>query len=177
MLGEDFASWLAESTPDRKEVGVCFDRRLLSELAAAERELGEVPSAGEGKTNAMLSDPVKKRVTDLRAQVKEKTRVLAFESVGMRRWKQMLSEHPPTEEQSLRFGRLLDHNPETFPAVALAASCTEPGLTVEEAQRLLDELPVGVVDRIWAACLTANVAGSPDPFGVVSDGIRTGATK
>jgi hypothetical protein len=88
-----------------------------------------------------------------------------------------LGLHPPTAEQREQFGAILDHNPETFPAAALAASCVEPGLSPEQAKWIVDELPVGVVDRIWATCLSANVTGSTDPFAAASDGVRAGVRK
>jgi hypothetical protein len=164
--------WLKEATPDRAVVGVCLDRELLSDLQAAEKELTEAKAQDEGQE--MLGEPSESkariealsgRVEELRKEAEAKTRTLVFESIGRRRWADLLSEHPPSKEDKQQFGEEIDHNPATFPIHALAASCTEPGMTVEEAEELQDFLPVAVWTRLVAACFSVNIVGSRDPFG------------
>lgn len=153
----EFSEWQKESTPERKSVTVCFDRTLSSEWEAAEKA-----AASPGK---MLGEKPDASLEELRQRVRERSRTLVFASIGAKRWRDLLAGHPPTKDQRREQGALLDHNPETFPAAALVAACVEPGLTAEEAAWIMDELPLGVANRIWAACLEANVSGSRDPFG------------
>jgi hypothetical protein len=78
-------------------------------------------------------------------------------------WANLMVKHPPTKEQRKENPRL-DHNPETFPLAAMAASCVEPsGATVESFQRLdASGVPSAVFDELWVTCLDANLgAGIP----------------
>ncbi|HRE02430.1 MAG TPA: hypothetical protein PLV68_14090, partial [Ilumatobacteraceae bacterium] len=66
--------------------------------------------------------------------------------------------HPPTKEQRQMLH--LDHNPETFPAAAVAASAVDPVLTVDQAFRLQALLDQHQWDQVWHACLDANRGGA-----------------
>lgn len=150
-------SWLSETSPHTVTEHVCFDRSLVGELEEAQDQLTR-------QSRGMLEPPAElvERVESLKSKVQEKTRKFVFVSIGRTSWRKLLSENPPTQEQLDEFGRGLDHNPEEFPFAALAATCKEPGLTVDQAKKLADVLPVGVFDRLWGACLSANVMGGDE---------------
>lgn len=81
-----------------------------------------------------------------------------FRSIGHRAWADLLKAHPPTKDQ-LRDDRNLDHNPETFPHVAMAAACIDPVMSVDDVKRL-DASPlidVRAWTELWSACIRANV--------------------
>lgn len=175
----EFSEWKSEATPDRASVDVWLDRRLLSEYQEAEQELekaraalGEVQdSRGEGKSHRMLGGEAESRVQVLEERVetlgkelRTKTLTLVFEGVGRRKWADLKAEHPPTKEQEGEFGDALDVNPETFFAAAMAESCKDPELTVDDAQWMLDTLPEGECVRITMALTKVNYFGSRNPF-------------
>lgn len=155
-MSDTFESWQQDATPHTVSEEVCFDRALVGELERAEAELA--------RHRGMLEPPpeLAARVEELAAAVTEKTRTLVFTSIGRTAWRELLSGHPPTDEQREQLGRGLDHNPESFPFAAIAAACSEPGLTPEQAKWLSDNLPISVFERIWGACLTANVGGGDE---------------
>lgn len=163
-----FNEYRQETTKDRKTIRVCFDRALLSDLEDAERELKERQTGNETAGGKMLSDAettkLKKRVETLKSKVKEKARPFIFESIGRRRWQDLVGEHPPTDANKEEFGESIDFNPDTFPAAAISRSCIDPGMTVEEAQWFLDEFPLNVGQRVFEAALRVNREGSRDPF-------------
>ena len=67
-----FAEWLEDATPDRREVAVCLDRRLVSELVGARKHLEELRTANDG----MLGKPTagyEARVAELEERIREKT--------------------------------------------------------------------------------------------------------
>jgi hypothetical protein len=74
----------------------------------------------------------------------------------------LLAANPPTKDQLKRDPRI-DHNPETFPIAAIAASCLEPAVTVEDVGRLERALPSTVFDVLWARCIDANIGGIDAP--------------
>jgi hypothetical protein len=150
-------SWLEEASSHTVTERICFDRALVGELEDLQRQLAD-------ESKGLLQSPpeLAERVEALKASVAEKTREFIFGSIGRTAWRELLSENPPTEEQLESIGRGLDHNPEEFPYAAMAASCQEPGLTVAQAKKLSDVLPTGVFDRVWAACLAANIVGGDE---------------
>lgn len=158
-MTDDFEEWKKEATPHHESVPLCFDRELLAELEEAE--------AARAEYAGMLQAPaeLQERIADLSKEVEKKTRVLTFRSIGRRKWRELLAEHPPTKQQ----GALgADHNPETFPPAAMAATCSEPGLSLEQATWIFEELPTGVVDRVWAAVLGANLIGGDEKKAVAT---------
>lgn len=178
------AAWLAEATPDRREVGVCLDRALLSRLQVAEARLGEVQKApkppegkrmlAEGRERLENEASLQAEVDQLRAEVKAKTRTLVFEGIGWGAWRDLMAKHPPDPEQAEVFEkavrlayvpfslRALAFNAQTFWPAAISASC--PELTEDQAATLLELVPAGVFDRIQAAVLAVNGGGAADPF-------------
>ena len=171
------AGWLEESTPDRREVTVCFDRRLVSALIRAQEDLKFAQGAGDGMLEkAPELGALEDDVAELSAQVRARSRTLAFEGIGWGRWRDLIAKNPPDVDQAATFARAtqlgymphavenLVYNAATFIPAAIAASCADPGMTVDEATRLLDTLPPGIVERIWTAVLDANLAGASDPF-------------
>lgn len=176
--------WQKEATPERATVGVCFDRRLLSELEAVEKELEEAEEAkstndGMLGTSTEVTTRVKtleERIKTLRGEVKEKTRTIVFEGIGRLKWTDLSNEHPPSEVQKKEYPGIT-FDPNTFYAPAIAASCIEPGLTVGEAKWMLDTLPEAVVMRITAALEKANYFGARDPFAKGFGGTTPSAPK
>lgn len=176
-MAESFADWKAEGKPQRAEVPVCFDRALLANRATIKRELAEVDPTGN------LGDPARERekeltgrLSEIDQQIREKTRMLVFEDCGKTAWRKLLSEHPPTTEQAAE-PRNQGFNPDTFIPGAISLCCTAPGMAPDEAVWLIENMPDGVVNRVWAAVLEVRLGGMDDPFVAASDGARAGAKK
>lgn len=174
-MSERFAQLQSKATKDRAAVTVCMDRALLHDLERAEDALEEA------REEKMLASPrvaeLQATVDSLREQLKASSLELVFESIGRGRWSDLRGEHPPTDEQKDELGTDLDHNPKTFPPAALAASCVEPGLSLDQAKWIVDELPDGPYMEIWGACLRANVTGSNTPKDLATDATPPGEKK
>ncbi len=174
--------WLDEATPERRTVKVCFDRGLLSRYAEAQEELDGLPEEGDPIESTLGEGSFERRreldavVKHLGEEVKSKTRELVFEGVGWGKWRELISDNPPAEDQDGVFKRAVQlgfmphaiinvgFNAETFIPAAIVASCVEPGLSSDEARQLLDKSPPGVLERIWTAVLEVNTGGGKDPF-------------
>jgi hypothetical protein len=174
----ELSAWLDEATPERREVPVCFDRRLLSDLAKAKEALLEDTEPANEPTLGGVSatSEARERVAELTEQIRAKTRIFVFEGLGWGPWRALMAKHPPAPDQAETFARAVQlafmphavenigYDAETFVPAAIAASCVEPGITEAEARRLLDSAPPGVLERIWTAVLEVNLAGGSDPF-------------
>jgi hypothetical protein len=167
--------WLDEATPRQARVPVCFDGELLSRLEEAKAR------SVEASLQPMLGDEKKMEaraeVEELEAEVKAKTRVFVFSSIGWGRWRDLVSKHPPRPEAADIFEQAvemkllprgfseLETDETTFVPAVLVATCVEPGIaSTGEAMKLLESVPTGIVSRIWDGILKVNHGGMQDPF-------------
>jgi hypothetical protein len=168
--------WLEEITPDRREVSVCLDRRLVSDLVMAKQELDAIDDGAKTLAKAPRAQELERKVTDLEDAVRSKSRTFVFEGLGWGRWRDLISKHPPSDEQASVFAQAVQlgfmphavenigYNAGTLVPAAISASCIEPGISDHEASTLLRKAPPGVIERIWTAVLEVNIAGGNDPF-------------
>lgn len=120
----------------------------------------------EAQLAAMLSDVVSdpdrvavaERIVEIEDQIAASIREFRFVSIGRKAWSDLLAQHPPTDAQRRR-DRGLDYNPDTFPYVAMAAACTSPVMTVDQARNIgaSPALDVAGWSELWGACIRANV--------------------
>lgn len=103
--------------------------------------------------------PTAQRLAEIEAEIEERSVTFRFKSIGNRAWSDLLRTHPPTRAQ-LSQHRGIDHNPETFPYAAIAASCVDPVMTSDDVKRLDASTAFDVTawNDLWGACLRANVA-------------------
>ena len=165
----EFAEWMGEHSPDRKEVQVCFDRKLLFQYEEASTRVEALRQQAKGMLDggAVVKD-AETVLEDLTQKVRDAQRTLVFESIGTKKWRDLLSEHPPEGDQRkvvTLVGLPLEFNPTTFVPAAILACSVEPKLTEEEAEWFAAEMPVKEVDRVFGAVLTINVTGLDRPFG------------
>lgn len=101
---------------------------------------------------------VAKEITALKAEIDEAKVEFRFHNIGRRAWADLLLKHPPTKEQARTLK--VDHNPETFPIAAIAASCVEPeGMDEAAVKRLEAALTDSQFTALWAAAVEANIGG------------------
>lgn len=151
---DDFAK---AHKPARATARVGFRQDLWDEHARLEAELVEALQDDSLDSPAAV---VAERVKALEAEIEEGEAAFTVQSIGRQAWTKLLGEHPPTDEHKALGS---DHNPETFPPAALAASAVEPKLSVETAQAMFDELNIAQWNRLWNAVLTANIGGGDGP--------------
>lgn len=155
--------WLeqARTSPYTSSVAVCMDRSLITEWEEARAELARADETDRPR--------LQKGVDSLAEKVRAAEVTFVFRSVGHGPWSRLLAQHPPTKDQ--RKDLDLDHNPETFLPAAMAATCTSPGLTHEQAKQIWETQPDLVVNRLMAAVLEANIIGGDERrVGPVSEG-------
>jgi hypothetical protein len=74
----------------------------------------------------------------------------------------LLGAHAPTRKQ-LADNASTPFNPETFPAAAIAASCIDPVMTVEQVNQLFEVVGKSEIDLLFSKCVDANVGGTSSP--------------
>lgn len=170
----DIADILAEAeNPAYTRVVVA--RILLRQDLLAEHEELEADLAaalqGDLRENRSPTAPViSARIVELEAEIEAAKREFRFRSIGHRAWADLMADHPPTKDQLKSFPRI-DHNPETFPVAAIAASCVDPVMTVADAttlERVLNDTQFNV---LLVKCVEANTGGVDTPKSAAASGI------
>lgn len=165
-LGE----WLEkEATPERREVPLCLDRRLLGRLVQLRKaEKDEPKMLGRDRSE----------IEQVEREVAAKTHVVVIEGLGWGRWRDLEAQYPPEPDQLDTFKRAvqlgymphalenLRFDAEGFVPAAISACAVDPKITIEEAREFLESpaVPPGVIDRLWSAVLEVNFGGQDDPF-------------
>lgn len=149
---------LAEAKPRRCTVRVLFRQELLEQHRDLDAELARVAEEDQRENRDPLSPAIAAQVVQLERDIEEARRPFTFEAIGVRRWMKLLAQHPPTKAQ-LAVNSRLDHNPDTFPLAAMAASCVSPALTAEQVGELEDIIGLSQWNELWVGCLDANTAG------------------
>lgn len=146
---------LAKAQPRTVTVPLCLRGDLLEEHEQAKAALAIAQA--ERRDDAVQVE-LAEAVVGIETDIAEATVDFVLRNIGRRAWSDLLGEHPPTDDQREVFGRRLDHNPDTFPYAAVAASCVAPdGVTAEKIRELEEVISSGQWDELWAACLTVNM--------------------
>lgn len=139
---------------------------LRQDLLALHEELDAELNAAVKLDASMNREPLApilaKRVEELEAEMEEARVTFKFRALGRRKWADLLRKHPPTKDQ-LRQNDQVDHNPETFPIAALAASSHGPVMDEDAVRRLEARITDSQFTLLWVKCVEANVGGMESP--------------
>lgn len=152
---------LAEIAPREKTVRILLRQDLLTEHARLDAELIKELKLDEIENRDPVGPDLARRLVEFEDEIEAAKRAFRFRAIGKKAWADLLALHPPTKDQKNANGRL-DHNPETFPVAAIAASCAEPVLTVEQVAQLEQAMNLAQFELLWAGCLDVNVGGGAD---------------
>jgi hypothetical protein len=150
----DVDAWLDDYQPHTVEARICTRFDLVEQHTKLEQDLATATTEAKRKTLA-------RKVVKLEAEIEAVEKVFTFSDIGGR-WLDLIGKHPPTKDQLKADGKL-DHNPETFPAAAVAESSVTPKLTVDQVRKLRDKLQFVQWQKLWAAVLEANLGMATAP--------------
>lgn len=143
---------------------------LIAKHAALEAELAAAIARDATVNERDRAPEVAKQIEVVEAEIDEAKVEFRFRNIGRRAWADLLAKHPPTKEQAKT--HRVDHNPETFPLAAIAASCTAPeGIDLAAVKRLEAAITDAQFTALWRACVDANMGGVEDPKSVTAGSI------
>jgi hypothetical protein len=131
---------------------------LVSRHADLEAELAEAVAYDQKHNESPTAPAVAQRIADLEAETEAAKVEFRFKPIGHRAWADLLAEHPPTKDQK-RVDPRIDFNPLTFPAAAIAKSCSDPVMSHDQALTLEKRLDESTWMAIWNGCVEANLGG------------------
>lgn len=150
---------------------VLLRQNLLQRHAELDARLTATIEADSQHNREPLAPALQEEIEALEAEIEAEFVTFKFANVGHRKWADLLGAHAPTKAQLQEYPRL-EFNPETFPVSAVAASCTEPEMTLAEAQELETLVSDSQFEKLWIACLDANTGGLEAPKSLAAGVIR-----
>ena len=119
-----------------KTVPIQIDGEVANNIAAL-RSLHSAARDADRLVNENPKAPkIQKQIDDLVTASLETLVVFTFKSIGRFNYDLLVSEHPPTKEEK-KDGA--DFNAETFPPALIAAACTDPVISPDEAVEMFDD--------------------------------------
>jgi hypothetical protein len=178
------------TSPDYVQVKTCRVFLAPQDLAARHDELSAAArTASRARVDSIDSDIVTaaEALADLEEELEAYYVTFRFQALPRKQWADLLAGHAPTKEQ-LRADKRVQFNPETFPAVAIAACLIDPVMTVDQVRVL--ENGVEIVDPdtgdtrrqgglndtqfnvLFNTCVEVNVGGLDAPKSVAAGALR-----
>lgn len=164
MASIDEILTVAENPEHRRTatVRILLRQDLLARHAELERRLGEAISSDDRLNRDPVAPDIAREIAELEAELDEARVPFTVRAVSRKQWADLMAAHPPTQQQR-QVSPGLDHNPETFPLAALAASAVEPAMTLDAVHRLEAALNHSQFQLLWQATLDVNVGGTGLP--------------
>lgn len=160
----------SEITPPELGVPLCLRGDLVASIEDAKSQIhaaiarDKVDADNRGAGELSEAERILARARELEEEARRQSHVFTFRGIGDRAWSDLIAKHPPTKKQRDELD--VDHNPETFPTAAVAATLvkvTSPDGTVDERQLtdanvrgLRNRLTLGQWGQLWSGCLRVN---------------------
>lgn len=148
--------------PTKARAVICLDSDLVLEIARLTEEMDREHGIDQGTNRTAVAPGIAERILELRALAKESEVEFVFASIGRLAYSDLMRRHPATAEQqaeaaAAEIGKLA-YNPDTFQPALFAAACESPtGTTPAWWVRKFDEWGLGQIQRLWRACLAAQM--------------------
>lgn len=139
--------------PRRKTVSIIGDDEALERIK-------DLQNALEDEVDTQLVTKLKADLKAAEEALEASTLRITLQSIGRKRYEELVSEHPPTEAQNKESeeatGQPAPYNTDTFPPALIAASAVDPEMTVEQATELWDEWNTGELMELFFVAIEVN---------------------
>ncbi len=122
--------------PVTKTVAIQIDGEVANEIAALRSLHSAARDQDRHSNDADKAPQVQKQIDKLLKKTEKSIVVFTFKSIGRLNYDELVSQHPPTKDAK-KDGA--DFNAETFPPALLAAACSNPEISIEEAVEMFDD--------------------------------------
>lgn len=148
----------------------CVQAQEAVDLAAGDLELAQ--AVEDGRMSTPKTQAAHARLEQAQAQLDAAHEAaedhlvdFVVESIGSDAWEELVSEHPPTDEQREKYGPKTVFNPRTFPEAAMAVCLVEPEVTgLGDIRKLRSQIPDVVWQQLFEAVLRVNRGANRVPL-------------
>ncbi len=148
----------ATASPRETVARILLRNDLAERHAELDAELQALMASHRDEINSPEVQSKAAEVTAMEAEIEDSLTEFKFRAVSSRAWRVLMAEHPPTKAQREQNAQV-SFDQDTFWPAAIAASCVDPVLTVDQAVELELVLTSDQWDALAATCLTVNRAG------------------
>lgn len=155
-----FEDIIAATKPRKHVARICVRGDLVAEKEKLEAELQEAQTNDYLSNSKSKAPTIARKLDKLAKEADKHTYEFTFEAIGMKRWQDMIADHPPTKEQKKKAKddeQYLEFNPETFPIAAISASCKDPEMDEDQVRELFETWNYSQWNKLLEACLQANL--------------------
>lgn len=153
MTDTTWGDLVGQVVPQTVTVPVVVRGDLADEVARLERDLADTVRADEQLNRLPEAPAARERLAAALDAATAATVEVTFQAIGRRRWRQLLAEHPPSDEERTAGAE----HAETFVWAAMAAASVRPtGATPATVEAFCDTLTDGQLGVLWAACVSVN---------------------
>lgn len=160
---------------------ICLRADLTTEIDRLEAELRAVQKADDENNRTPEAPALAERIMALQAEAAAAEVRFVFQSMGRRRWSDLIRAHKPTDEQrrlAEENEMVVAFNTDTFPPAAMHASCIEPpNLTLDWWQQIYDRWGEGQVRVLFNACQAAHFGVAEVPKAPRASAVMNGSAR
>jgi hypothetical protein len=152
----DIEALLASARLPETGVPLCLrgDLQLRHEQLGQELEEAEEADRRDSLAAGGKARKVAEQIRDLEAEMRDHTHTFALRALPRKAFRDLVEQHPPRENN--KDDQVFGVNTATFPVPLIAASCTDPVMTPEQVEQLLDLLTEGQMLELYGAALHLN---------------------
>lgn len=161
----DIESIIGETEPAETSVTICVKGSLRAEYERLDAQLGDVSQAVSNLAGSGASD-ITDRMTELRQEMLAYERVFTLRAVEPLAWSNLVARRPVKTPGMSDEDYLALYQP--WVCEIVAASVSEPSMTVEQAARFRDRLSNGDWSKLANAAWNVNDESSHIPFSVAA---------
>lgn len=167
----DFEAILASARLPETGVSLCLRGDLQRQHEQLEAELAEARDADAEDSLAAggQARKIAEQIRALEVEMREHTHVFALRALPRQQFRDLVEQHPPRGDN--KDDQVFGVNTASFPVPLIAASCTDPVMSPEQAGQLLEVLTEGQMLELYGAALHLNRGTVDAPKSVAASAI------
>jgi hypothetical protein len=182
----DITQVLAGIKPRETRVRICLRGDLLALHEQLTAEFAAAREGDQSENRHPLAPQVAARISDVEEEMRASEVEFHLIGLGRRAWSDLLRSYPPrnaSDDEDLTDAQLkadeqVGYDADRFPLAAVAASCQDPQMSVEQAESLAERLNDGQWRQLWRAAVDVNMVGIDVPkFGAAYAALSSTAPK
>ena len=155
---QTMADILAAKKPNTRTIDIILDSDLAKELQLKTLELEQMKQRSKGKKSlAEGTQSLESEIDALFEKAADSAATFTFQDIGRQAFDALLAAHRPTKEQKTitadQGGGILEYNTDTFPPALMAASATDPEMTLEEAEEIYHNWSSGDAEILFTTAI------------------------
>lgn len=156
-LGPATLDHLQKRQPRTQRLPVFLDDELAGEVADLASDVEQFKIRHSGQP---VPDDLAAKLREAKDRLAEVTVEMVFQSIGRKRYEDLVKAHPATPEQLAEAKEegadAPPYNVDTFPIALIAESCVQPEMSYDEVEALVDEWNQSEVMAMFSCAISVN---------------------